>query len=255
MNKHTNILTLICLSLFLLMTGCNNEDYPVYDINQKDAVYIAYEGEQTKNDSIHYEYGFQLLTQVTLKIPVKLMGMPTDRNRTFGIKVIEEQTTMTKGVHYSIDESKLRLSANQLEGAIEITLYRDKDPELTDSTYVISLELQETEDLKAVQGISFFQITYTDKRSSRPAWWIDRNLGAYNFEVAQWFFHYFYLTEESNSAVFHEIINRYGEYFVDASTRMGPLTVYENFFNKYVLKPLYEHYKDNPDITIPQPNI
>ena len=99
MNTYTNIWTLICLSLLLLMTGCNNEDYPVYDTDQKDAVYIAYEGDRAETDSIHYEYGFNLLTEVTLKIPVKLMGMPVGRDRVFGVNVVDSATTMTKDQH------------------------------------------------------------------------------------------------------------------------------------------------------------
>ena len=255
MNKHTNIWMLISLSLFLLMTGCNNEDYPVYDTDQKDAVYIAYEGDQAETDSIHYEYGFNLLTEVTLKIPVKLMGMPVGRDRVFGVNVVDSATTMTKDLHYSINESRLILPANQLEGSIEITFYRDKDPELTDTTYVISLELTETEDLKAVQGISFFQITYSDKRPSAPLWWRDYKLDTYKFEVAQWFFHYFYLTEEINPDVFNELIGRYGDYFIEAKAVQGPLDMYGNFFAKHVLTPLYEQYKDDPNVSIPQPSI
>lgn len=255
MNKYTNLFAGLSLVAGMLTASCNNEDYPVYDTDQKDAVYIAYEGDQAETDSIHYEYGFRLLTQVTLKIPVKLMGMPTDRERAFDVKVVKEQTTMTKDVHYSIDESKLKLAANQLESAFEITLYRDKDPKLTDTTYVISLELQETEDLKAVQGISSFQITYSDKRPSTPVWWRDWTLGKYNFEVAQWFFHYFYLTEEINPAIFNELITRYGDYFVEAGPRQGPLDMYGNFFAKYVLTPLYEQYKDHPTIRIPKPSL
>ena len=255
MNKYTNLFAGLALVAGMLAASCTNEDYPVYDTDQKDGVYIAYEGEKAETDSIHYEYGFQLLTQVTLKIPVKLMGMPTDRERTFGVKVIKEQTTMTEGVHYSIDESKLKLGPNQLEGAVEITFYRDKDPELTDTTYIISLELQETEDLKAIQGQSFFQITYSDKRPTKPEWWDENKLDVYNFEVAQWFFHYFYLTEETNPPVFNELINRYGEYFVDAVKMQGPLAMYDNFFAKYVLTPLYEQYKDHPTIKIPKPSL
>ena len=255
MNKYTNIWTLICLSLLLLMTGCNNEDYPVYDTDQKDAVYIAYEGDQAETDSIHYEYGFNLLTEVTLKIPVKLMGMPVGRDRVFGVNVVDSATTMTKNLHYSINESRLILPANQLEGTIEVTLYRGKDPKLSDTTYVISLELAETEDLKPVQGISFFQITYSDKRPGKPNWWTDWDLKDYNFEVAQWFFHYFYLTEETNPSIFKELINRYGDYFVKAGNSQGPLDMYHNFFAKYVLTPLYEKYKDDPDVNIPKPRI
>lgn len=255
MNKYTTICVGLCLAIAGLMSACNKEDYPVYDTTQKDAVYVAYENNGTATDSIHYEYGFRLDTKVTLRIPVKLMGMPVDRERSFGVKVVDSLTTMTEELHYTINESRLVLPANQLEGAVEITLYRDKDPELTDTTYIISLELLETEDLRPVQGTSFFQITYSDKRPTAPKWWRTYVIcDPYNFEVAQWFFHYFYLTEESNPATFNELINRYGDYFINAGAQMGPLDVFNNFFAKYVITPLYEQYKDHPEIKICKPN-
>lgn len=49
--------------------------------------------------------------------------------------------------------------------------------------------------------------------------------------------------KDVNPAVIDEMVTQYGDYFVNASSMMGPLSMYSSFMNKYVLIPLYEYYE------------
>lgn len=78
----------------------------------------------------------------------------------------------------------------------------------------------------------------------------------YSFENAQLFFKYFYeLVPKANKDVYYEMINRYGDYFVDAKSHLGPLAMYDAFLTKYVLIPLYNDTKGQINWTGGEPKV
>lgn len=249
MKKWKNILSL-CITL-AAFTACSEEDYKVYDTTQTDNIFFSYFNEKNQADSIiSYNFGFDIANEHIVEIPVTLMGMPSEKDRAIGLKAVSDSTEMAEGTHYIIDRALLR--AGRIDDTIRVKLLRPDDEKFRTEALRLYLEIEPTSDL-SITGQKTFTIMGSDIRvSSRPAWWYDyEKLPEYSFENAQLFFKYFYdLAPKANKDVFDEIINRYGDYFINAKQLQGPFSMYWNFIAKYVLIPLYNDTKD----TINWPN-
>lgn len=241
-----NTYLLLALS-FLGVVSCTDEDYKLYDTSQKDSVFFDYVTEDGESAvSINYAFNYDIANSHTIAIPVKLMGMPTDHDRQISLKAVGE-TTMEEGVHYTIERAVI--PANQVSTTVKVELLRDNDPELQQKEFSLMLQIQENEDLRSV-GQKDFTITYSDIRpENRPSWWSTWSpLPTYSFESAQIFFKYFNeKAPVANQSVYDEMIERYGEYFVNAVSMQGPLSMYRTFLIKYVLIPMYDDYGDELD--------
>lgn len=237
-----------CLCGMLFIGGvaaCTNEDYKLYDTKQKDSVFFDYVNDKNEaTDSIHYEFQYDIATVHTVEVPVTLMGMPVDHDRTIALVPVEGETDMKEGVHYTIEDAVL--PANSVKANIKINLLRDKDPEIQQRSFELKLEIVENDDLRTV-GQKYFTVTYSDIRpTERPEWWVTyAKMPVYSFEAAQVFFKYFYeLAPKANANVYQEMIAAYGDYFVKAKSMQGPYAMYTNFLIKYVLMPMYEETGD-----------
>lgn len=229
-----------------MLGSCSENEYKVYDTTQKDSVFFEYYNHQKqKVDTLNYNFDFNIAHVYTVTIPVTLMGFPVDYDRTIAITVIPDSTTMVEGTHYKVTDA--RIPAGQVNGEVKIDLLRDNDPQLLEKSFTARFVIGENDDLKSVQGSSF-KITYSDKRpDKRPEWWLDyAKIPVYSYENAQLFFDYFYrLAPEANIDVYNQIINAYGDYFVNARWQLGPFTLYENFLRDTVCIPLH---RDHPEV-------
>ena len=74
------LLALLCIA----GTACTNEDYQLYDTTQKDSAFIEYINDKDEiATSVSYSFGFDIATEYVVELPVKLMGMTSDKARTF----------------------------------------------------------------------------------------------------------------------------------------------------------------------------
>lgn len=237
----------VCLLATLagVWSACEDTDYPLYDITQKDAAFINYIDDSDRPATeVDYSFGFDIATEHVVELPVRLMGMTSDVDRPFILEPVEG-TTMQEGVHYDIDRTALFIPAGQVENTVRITLLRGNDPLLVQQEFTLNLELRESDAL-AVVGQNRFTITYSDIHPEfAPSWWVAWSMPAYRYDVAQKFFELFYAMEAVNPEVVHEMTDRYGDYFVNATSMQGPLAMYSGFLNKFVLVPLYEYYEVN----------
>lgn len=236
----------LCVAAFVSgMASCTNEDYKLYDIAQKDAVFFEYlDDKEEVVDSVDYVFEYNIAETHTIELPVKLMGMPVGHERQIKLAPVAGETDMVENVHYRIEANVL--PANEVETLVKVVLLRGNDPELLERPFKLVLELVENEDLRAV-GQTQFIITYSDIRpDTRPSWWSTYSpLPEYSYEAAQVFFKYFYDNAPvANKEVFDKMISLYGEYFKKAKSSQGPLAMYSNFLTRYVLVPMYADYKD-----------
>lgn len=240
------IFQIICLASCMIgLWACTDEDYKLYDLTQKDAVFFEYIDDKNEvTDAVDYVFGYNIAESHTIEIPVRLMGMPVDHEREIELKPVSGQTDMVEGTHYRIEANVL--PANEVETVVKVVLLRGNDPELLERSFTLVLELVENEDLRAV-GQTQFTVTYSDIRpDSRPEWWSTYSpLPEYSYEAAQVFFKYFYeYAPEGNLEVFNKMISLYGDYFKKAKSTQGPFAMYSNFLQRYVLIPMYQEYKD-----------
>lgn len=231
----------------VMLSACSEDDYKLYDTTQKDSVFLQYRNEKDELvDNMEYAFNFDIVKTHTVELPVSLMGMPKDYDRTISIVPVVEGTDMVEGMNYTVTNNII--PANEVKGTIHINLLRDKDPEILTTAKTLVLTISENDDLKPV-GENRFTITYSDIRpETRPIWWYPtKTLPVYSYENAQLFFEYFYrLLPEANPTIFNEMIELYGDYFTKWNTSMvAPTVTYENFLRQYVLIPLY---KEHPEL-------
>lgn len=229
-----------------LLWSCTDEEYKLYDTTQKDSVFFDYRNSRNETDSVtSYNFGYDIADSHTIELPVVLMGMPKDHARVINIIAVADSSTMIEGTHYTITDNVI--PANEVAGTVKINLLRGKDPQLLEKSFKLRLTVGENDDLKSV-GNNSFTIIYSDIRpDSRPSWWTTYStLPVYSFENAQLFFDYFYrLAPLGNIDIYTEMISRYGDYFVKASSMQGPLAMYDSFLRQYVLIPMA---KENPEL-------
>lgn len=241
----------LCMGLLTAFSACTEDDYKLYDTTQKDSVFFEYRNSNNEQiDNLEYAFNFDIATVHTIEIPVTLMGMPKDYDRTIRIDVIEENSTMVENVNYTITDNII--PANAVSGTVKVNLIRDLDPDILTAPKSLALTIGENDDLRSV-GVNSFTITYSDIRpSERPSWWSVSSsspLPAYSFENAQLFFQYFYeYAPKADINLFNEMIAKYGDYFVDAVALQGPIAMYSAFIQNYVCLPLY---RDHPEIGWP----
>ena len=101
--KFNYINILWCAAFTLAAASCTDEDYKVYDTAQKDSVFFEYRNASDELvDSVKYDFNYDIATVHTIDIPVTLMGMPKDYDRTISILTVADSTNMTEGdtLHY-----------------------------------------------------------------------------------------------------------------------------------------------------------
>ncbi len=235
-----------CGVMLAALSSCTEEDYKVYDTSQKDSVFFEYRDDANKLiEAIEYNFNYDIADSHTIEIPVSLMGMPKDYDRTYNIVVIDDETDMVEDVNYVISDNVIK--ARAVNGVVKVNLLRNLDPELLTTSKTLTLSISENDQLKSV-GENKFAITYSDIRPEvRPVWWTPyATMPVYSYENAQLFFDYFYrLVPVANQAIYNEIINTYGDYFVKHKTGMvSPLVYYERFLRQYVMIPLYNEHPE-----------
>lgn len=233
--------------MLTILSACTEEDYKLYDTTQKDSVFLEFRNEKdVLVDNTSYAFNFDIADSHTIELPVSLMGIPKDYDRTISLVPVEEGTDMVEGVNYTITNNII--PANAVNGKVHINLLRGLDPDILTTSKTLVLTITENDDLKSV-GENKFTITYSDIRPDmRPTWWSPYHcMPVYSYENAQLFFDYFYrLVPQANPVTFDEIIKRYGNYFTQWDTNdVGPYVAYERFLRQYVLIPLY---KEHPEL-------
>ena len=246
--------TLIFFTGMLLCMACGEEDYPLYDTTQQDAVFIEHKNANEEIvDTLDYEFGFNIATEYKVMIPVRVMGLPADRERSFEVAPVAAETDMVENVHYSIEPTVI--AANSVQGNIVVHLLRGNDATIQEKQFTLKLQLKNTEDFRPV-GQTTFRLRFSDIHPERPDWWpATYVMPPYTYEIAQEFFKYFYMVEEVQPSTFKTMIDKYGDYFVKAQSLQGPFAMYSSFLAKFVLIPLREYYRVNdPEIYDVFPN-
>lgn len=232
-------------AVLFIASACTEEDYKLYDPTQKDSVFFEYRNNRNEiTDAVDYAFNYDIATTHTIEIPVTLMGIPKDYDRTINLITDHASTTMKEGINYTITNNVI--PANAVKGTIHVNLLRDLDPEILTQSKELVLTIGENDDLKSV-GENQLTITYSDIRpTTRPSWWLTYGeRPVYSYETVQLFFDYFYrLAPEASPEIFNEMIEAYGDYFVKATGVLGPFTLYEGFLRQYVLIPLYNEHPE-----------
>lgn len=274
--KHSTLLA--AFTGLVLLPACQGT-WLMYDTSQKDHLYFQ-EYKQVHTTS------FALIPEdeITVTTPVYLMGVPSDKDRTYSLEFVPAapgDTISTGSITYPVVSAiegedftlgDLIIPAGTTQGTLEIHLHRT--PRMLDSCMVrVGLRLVETEsflpcsaDSSRTQYIMSpnFYVYVNDGEPACPSWWRASNgpigwhwdFGRFYPDKYRRFLQYFHETEETNPTFFNYCVDAYGYYLDDpnpayvtsgtTATLMNTFwrKTYSSAWAKYVFVPLYNYYKE-----------
>lgn len=129
--------------IFLLLSAgliaCSENEHDVY--SGESAVYFS---ETAVDDSLQYSFAAGLKETDVVRIPVRIIGKSTDKDRKISFEV-NEKSTAKEGLHYLALPGSVRLPAGCVETTIDVTVM-DKDAELEQAVVELVLDLKPNED-------------------------------------------------------------------------------------------------------------
>ena len=251
--KHT-----IIYGLSLLITGifssCEDTDYPTFDIKQA-SIYF-------EKDSIVYSFGTTPLSisNYTLNLPVKIMGIPSKEKRIFKVELIKKKTNAIAEQQYRIPK-ELVIEADSVNGVIPVKIIRAGLGE--EKKWQIGFKLIATTDFLPASEIGdqvvagFNNIveppTWKDWQGN-PAWPLDR-LGEWNPVVWVKFMEYFRNMEQTSPSTYKKMVEQHGPNLENVNYSWP--WDYDYAITKYILIPMYDFFQKHPEygINMPDPNI
>lgn len=232
-----------------LLCACEKKDYLVYDVNQKDGIFLDY---SESYDSVFYNFGFDMKTEYIYPVRIAVSGMPRDYERTVKLKInsgkyASEEFIAAKEAYFDLP-TEFTFPKDVVVAELPVKLIRD--PELEDVRAILTFELVESDDF-AVRGHSEFTITFDDKMPKAPLWW-DRHyslVGEFTKLKGQLFFKYFWEMEQENKYFFDIIVDSWGRN-LDKRPYADPCDSYPYAFNMYVFMKMWEYSEANPELNL-----
>ena len=237
----------LCLPVFMVvMTSCNDENYLCYDEN--------YSGLYFTNDTMRYSFGVTPAEVRTMeyRIPVALMGKPSDSDRTFSYRIEMEHTSAEYGVQYEIREPVIR--ADSIQGYIPIVLNRDELKGDHKSGYVrYRLDIRLVKDNQFTPTLSPADevcVLYFDNAVEQPNWldadgnkiWTEYRFGKWHPLKYIKMVEFYQQIANIQPETYKNMVEIYGEYL--EKVPYGDPHTYMTIMKKYVYKPMYDYFND-----------
>lgn len=126
MKRMVYILCMLCFCL----QGCEKElEYRYDDV---DRIYFEYEYKNSSDrlvyrDSVIFSFGKlpESVTVDTAKIPVCLLGNPSETERTYRVKVVAAESDMVEGEDYEVLSPEQTFGAHRLVDTLRIVVFRE----------------------------------------------------------------------------------------------------------------------------------
>lgn len=248
MKRHIIIVLLVLAGMLTSLTGCNDENYLIYD--------TSYCGTYFTKDTLSYSFGVTPIEvkTYTYNIPVKIMGITSDESRPIGYEVIKDTTTAVEGVQYNFGEAVVQ--PDSVTGYIPVIIIRDGLEGTYDTGYTryrLGIHLVEndyfTPTLSEEDNIIILSF---DNAVDMPEWydafgnkvWDESTLGKWHPYKLIKMVEYFHELEDILPETYAKMVELYGENL--ESIQYGDPYQYKTVFRKYIYQPMYEFFSD-PD--------
>lgn len=165
------------ITIFFFGACQENEEY-LY--RTSDNIYFNLK--DAESSKIMYSFAYTPdIARDTIMIPISISGLREDYVRQFKVVVIPEETTAQPEKHYEALADFYELLADSGKFNLPVVIY-NKDPEMDDSTFILTLSLAPTQDFQVnLTYIPKVRISFSN-RLEQPAWWMYwmSNLGTYS---------------------------------------------------------------------------
>ncbi|WP_207424348.1 DUF4843 domain-containing protein [Desertivirga brevis] len=161
----------ILMTLLMVITLCScNKEVMTYEDDPR--VYFFERANDLVKTRITFKsYSFLLLpssiTQDTLKVKVKTMGLPSNRDRIVRGEAIMEGSTAVEGTHFRFIDGLVK--AGQTEGTLNVLLLRTAD--IKNKSLTLNLRIAETADFKpGIVEDNYFTVSWSDNLVKPSNW-------------------------------------------------------------------------------------
>lgn len=248
MKKYIQIVFTLCLTSMLFMQ-CSESDF-LYDTNHKHTIYFDNASKEPQVNN--FTFAYYAITDTTINIPVRYMGMPKDKEQIYVAKIVKDPIAplAIKGEDYEF--VNLKFKPNEVLTNLQIKLKRSAN--LKDTTYGISIVFEENELFKPMVGTNY-KLIVSDGELPKPTWWAmsknkphNRFLGTYYPEKYKMFLEQFKAMEKKYPDFYKYSTENYGEFLQDipanapGNIRMFYYFKYSAIWGRYVFKPVWEHF-------------
>jgi hypothetical protein len=157
---------ILCSLLFTILFSCKKEEMDVFKADH----YIQFTASlaDTTNFSFFFYPG---QSEVTLALPLRLIGTMPEGNLQYELKV-DPKVTTAETKHYSLPASFEFRKGLAIDTAY---LTIKKTPELTTNTYMLAIDVNSTSDVKPGQTTYARRIFRINDMVTKPGWW-DSNM-------------------------------------------------------------------------------
>lgn len=133
-------------------------------------MYRIYFPEET--DSLNYSFGDKLveITQDTVEVPVRIMGLRAIRNMAFKVSV-DPASTAKEGIHFKNLQSEYIIMKDSVNGILPIVLMRNELSEDLGVEYKIVLNLEPSADLGLGSKENLKAVITFNNFLEEPEWW------------------------------------------------------------------------------------
>ncbi|HMI03884.1 MAG TPA: DUF4843 domain-containing protein [Pedobacter sp.] len=173
--------------ILLAVTGfasCKKADEKLF--NHAPSVYFDTQGGD--RDSILRTFAYTpTLAQDTVWIPVRLLGIRTNKARTFAAKVEMDSSTAIPGVHYEALKPTYTINAEKGFTYLPLVIY-NKDKELEERSVSVMIKLIGTTDLAIENPYLIKAKVVFSAKLEKPDWWDTWPLPPYSRTKHELFF-------------------------------------------------------------------
>lgn len=283
MKRNILISILLLLGAGASLTSCN-DTWLTYDTSQRGKLFFPIKNMQQLDNYISTDVSFALLDEsvgeLRTTVPVALMGMVADHDRTFVVRAIHDTTSYftsggvrrelvdaAAGEDYTLGE--LVIPAGAVEGTIPVVVKRT--PKLLEKTASLVLQIGESDLFEGIPR-NVYRILISDGEPACPIWWrYDATtewyqyLGIFTPAKYRKLLEFYHAIGETNPALYRTMIQQYGEnidkeqYTTTSGTladmTMGFMVRSNNpqklAWVRYVLCPMFDYYSTHyPDAEV-----
>lgn len=231
--------------------SCSQDDYKVFDSSDAGIYYAV--------EEFSYSFGISATTVTSrvLEIPVLIMGATSDKERTFGVTVVDSLTNAVEGKHFELPSSFV-IGAGSVEGIVPLEVLRG---ELGEEEWTVTLLLVANENFTPVEMLPIRLKVGFNNIVSKPNWkdwsgsayWPTSQLGNWDPTIYVLFIEYFNKMAETAPSTYRNLVDLYGENLENINE--GWPWDYDYSLKKYILTPMYDYLVANPQLglSIPKP--
>ena len=171
------------LGLILAASSCKEADL----ISYEHSANVYFDLNEEQRDSIVYTFAYDMSkSSDTIAIPVRLMGIREDRDRSYLAYVEKDSSTAKEDLHYEPLKAEYALGAGI--GQTYLPVIINNVPELEERSVSLIVKLQESSDLGIENPAIIRAKLVFSARLEKPNWWDSWPLGEYSRIRHQLFF-------------------------------------------------------------------